>query len=204
MNIRRSISVLTTGAGLAILAGLALPSDAAAHCDSMDGPVVAAARAALERGDAALALGWVRPSDEAEIRDAFRRTLEVRNAGGAAAELADRWFFETLVRVHRAGEGAPFTGLKPAGTELSVGIEAAEKALRAGTADGLAPRLAEHVAEAVRERFERVHALAQHDPADVEATRAYVEAYVGYIHFVEELVALVHGGPAHAAEGGTP
>lgn len=184
------------------LGALALPSPAAAHCDSMDGPVVTAARAALAAGDVALVLGWVRADDEPEIREAFARTLEVRRGGGTAAELADRWFFETLVRVHRAGEGAAYTGLKPAGYEPEQGIAAADQALHAGTAEALAPRLGEHVAAAVEERFQRVHGLADHDPSDVEAVRAYVEAYVAYIHFVEELVALVHGGPAHTDEAG--
>lgn len=199
-NFRRTATALLA----ALVASLTLPGAAAAHCDSLDGPVVNAARSALQQGDVALVLGWVRAGDEAEIREAFDRTLQVRRSGGPAADLADRWFFETLVRVHRAGEGAPYTGLKPAGTDVSAGIEAAEDALHAGTVEGLAPRLAEHVSAAVRERFEHVHRLADHDPADVEAAREYVEAYVTYIHFVEELVAVVHGHGTHGAEAGTP
>lgn len=47
-----------------------------------------------------------------------------------ARQLADMHFFETLVRLHRAGEGAGFTGLKPAGRDLGPAIPAADKALR--------------------------------------------------------------------------
>jgi hypothetical protein len=87
---------------------------AGAHCDTLDGPVVVDARAALAAGDVTEVLKWVQAGDEPEIRAAFDRTLAVRAAGGAALELADTWFFETLVRVHRAGEGAPYTA-SPAG-----------------------------------------------------------------------------------------
>lgn len=182
--------------------GLARPAPVAAHCDSMDGPVVKAARAALDQGRVELVLAWVLPRDEGRIRDAFARTLEVRRAGGEAEALADLWFFETLVRIHREGEGEPYTGLKPAGQEPAPGIAAADRALEAETADELAPTIANHVADAVRERFERVRALASHDPTDVVAARAYVHAYVEYVHFVERIVEAAEA-QGHA-EGGQP
>lgn len=185
----------STLAALAVLtaAGLALPAPAAAHCDSMDGPVVKAAQQALASRDVDLALAWVRPQDEPAIREAFARTLRVRAAGGSTAELADLWFFETLVRIHRQGEGEPYTGLKPAGTTAD-GITAADRALAQGSADALATGVATHAAEALVAKFARVQQLAQYDPADVAAGQAYVAAYVEYIHFVEALHRVIHGG----------
>jgi len=94
---------------------LAWSASASAHCDTLDGPVVSAARKALDSGNVNLVLVWVQKDDDAELRDAFQRARNVRKAGGEAKELADLYFFETLVRVHRAGEGAAYTGLKPAG-----------------------------------------------------------------------------------------
>ncbi len=185
----------STLAALAVLtaAGLALPAPAAAHCDSMDGPVVKAAQQALAGRDVSLALAWVRPQDEPAIREAFARTLQVRIAGGHTAELADLWFFETLVRIHRQGEGEPYTGLKPAGTTAD-GIAAADRALAQGSADALAGGVATHAAEALQAKFARVQRLAEYDPADVAAGQAYVAAYVEYIHFVEALHRVIHGG----------
>ncbi|MHB1194635.1 MAG: DUF6448 family protein [Longimicrobiales bacterium] len=203
MSIRSRFLTLSAAAGLA-LGALATPAPVAAHCDSLDGPVVQAARAALASGDVKLALLWVRPQGEAEIREAFERTLRARRAEDDATEVADRWFFETLVRVHRAGEGAPFTGLRPAGEELSPGVAAAEQALHDASPDALASKLADHVASAVAERWAAVSSLSGFDPADVAAGRAWVEAYVSYIHFVEELVALVHGGAAHSEGAAHP
>jgi hypothetical protein len=108
-----------------------------AHCDTLDGPVVKTARIALEKKDITPLLKWVRPSDEKEIEEAFNRTLEVRKQSTAAKELADMYFFETLVRIHRAGEGAPYTGLKP-GEAIDKAVALADKALESGSVDKLA------------------------------------------------------------------
>ena len=92
---------------------LLAPTAASAHCDGLDGPVVTAARKALESGNVNLVLIWVQKNDEAEIASAFQKTLSVRKLNAQVKDLADTYFFETLVRVHRAGEGEPYTGLKP-------------------------------------------------------------------------------------------
>lgn len=189
---RRTLRNYLTAAAMVAVAGLALPASAAAHCDSMDGPVVKAAQQALASRNVNLALVWVRPQDEPAIREAFERTLQVRTAGGNTAELADLWFFETLVRIHRQGEGEPYTGLKPAGTTAE-GIAAADRALAQGSADALAKGVATHAAEALQAKFARVQQLAKYDPADVAAGQAYVAAYVEYIHFVEALHRVIHG-----------
>jgi hypothetical protein len=63
---------------------LALPVSTLAHCDTLNGPVVQAARLALKGNDVTPVLKWVPPAAEAEVRSAFTRTIEVR-AGGPAA-----------------------------------------------------------------------------------------------------------------------
>lgn len=195
MSMRRTIRSGVTVV-LVALGGLVVPAPAAAHCDSMDGPVVAAARKALALGQVEPALSWVRQEDEARIRSAFERTLDVRVLGDEARELADLWFFETLVRVHREGEGEPYTGLKPAGWKPPAGIAAADRALDDGSIDALSDRLGARTVAAVRERFQRVLDLRDHPAGDVEAGRRYVHAYVEYVHFVERLDALLDGSGA--------
>jgi hypothetical protein len=119
--------MIRVAAGLGFLA--LLPARALAHCDGLDGPVVKAAQRALDTRNSALVLIWVQGKDEPEIRTAFEQTLAVRELSPQAKELADRFSFETLVRVHRAGEGAPFTGLKPAGRDLGPAIPALDEAV---------------------------------------------------------------------------
>lgn len=164
-----------------------VPLQAAAHCDTLDGPVVKDAKAALEKGDVTPVLKWVRKSDEGEIRAAFGKTIAVRSKGRQAKELADMYFFETLVRIHRAGEGAPYTGLKPAGTELSPAVVEADKALEKGEAAHLAHLVNDAVSKGMRERF--AHAAEARARADetVEAGREFVAAYVDFVHYAERL-----------------
>ena len=182
-----------------ILLTLALPGLALAHCDTLDGPVVADARVALDKGEVTPVLKWVKVDDEGEIRDAFARAVAVRKLGPEAQQLADTFFFETLVRVHRAGEGAPFTGLKPAGA-IKPPIAAADQALADGSVDPLAQKIAEHAAAGVRERFARALAAKKHAGESVAAGREYVEAYVTYVHYVEGVAQAVHTEAHHGEE----
>lgn len=174
---------------------LFVPASAAAHCDTLDGPVVTAARQALAEGDVRLALVWVRADDEAEIREAFERSREVRTLGDEARELADLHFFETLVRVHRAGEGAPYTGLKPAGGDLGPIIPLADRALAEGDASALLDRLSAELAEQLEAQFENARAGRDYPPGDVEAGREFVEAYVRYIHYAERAWEAIRQAP---------
>ncbi len=146
-----------------------------AHCDTLDGPVVKEAQLALEKGDVTGLLKWVRKEREQEIRDAFARSLAVRVKGKEARELADKFFFETLVRVHRSGEGAPFTGLKPAGS-VEAAVAAADKALQAGSVDELAAKIGNAVGNEIKKRFIEVIEKKKHGEDSVEAGREFVEA----------------------------
>ncbi len=130
---------------------------------------------------------WVQKADEVEIREAFERTVAVRQLNPQAKELADLCFFETLVRVHRADEGAPYTGLKFAGRDLGPAIPAADKALQDGAVDPLVKLLTETVEHGVRERFAAASAKKSFDKNDVEAGRKYVQAYVPFLHDAERI-----------------
>ena len=186
-----------TFAALAAVALLA-PTPSRAHCDTLDGPVVEAGRKALENGQLAPVLAWVQAEDEGEIKGAFAHARAVRKLGPEAKSLADTFFFETLVRVHRAGEGAPYTGLKPAGQKLPPAIVAADAAVAKGSAAAVEELLVESVRHGLHERFAKVK--AQKVPGgDVAAGRAWVAAYVPFIHWVEAVDgASAGGGGAHA------
>jgi hypothetical protein len=171
---------LGTETGLLLLWGIG-------HCDTLDGPLVTLARKALEERNVKLVLPWVRPEDEPEIGHAFDHAQVVRDLGPEARSLADRHFLETLVRIHRAGEGAPFTGLKPAGLDLGPAVPAADHALKAGSADALVKLLVDAVSAGVRARFHTAAERQHFDANDVAAGRSYVEAYVPYVHYVERL-----------------
>ncbi len=166
---------------------LLVPSRLNAHCDTMNGPVVTAARQALETGNINLVLIWVQKKDEADIRAAFQKTLAVRKLGTEARNLADMYFFETLVRIHRAGEGVPYTGLKPAETVIDPGIAAADKSLETGSPEALLKHLDEAVQAGIQHQFEQVVQKKNFKVDNIDAGREYVKAYVEFIHYVERL-----------------
>ena len=171
------------------------------HCDSMDGPVVTAARNALDVGDVELILPFVRAGGEVEVREAFDRAVKVRTLGEEARELADRWFFETVVRLHRAGEGAPFTGLKPAGLDVGPVIPAAERALQNESSGELVDVLCRTVRTQVESRHQRAMVLKAHASESVSAARAYVEAMLGLQVWAHGLYKQALGDP-HAHRPG--
>lgn len=181
-----SIGLLTT----------TLPDSALAHCDSMDGPVVADAQRALSEQNVTPVLKWIDAADEDEVARAFEMTLAVRGESDAARQLADRYFFETVVRVHRESEGEGFTGLKPAGS-VAPPIAAADQALEDGNVEPLATELATAIRHGIEERFAEAYEKRQVAANSVEQGREYVEAYVQFTHFAEHAHHLIEAGASH-------
>jgi hypothetical protein len=149
----------------------------------MSGPLITEAISALGKAEVTPVLKWVQPASEQEIKAAFASTLAVRAKGPEAKQLADRFFLETLVRVHRTGEGAPFSGLKDTPPEPIVAM--ADDALKKGSADDMILKISTHMAHALKEKFERALNAAKAKDTSVEAGRDFVEAYVAYMHYVE-------------------
>lgn len=172
------------------------PSLAIAHCDSMDGPVVKDAERALGARNLDPVLKWVRGEDEEQVRNAFEMALAVRGESEVAKTVADRYFFETLVRIHRASEGEGFTGIKPAGSVDSA-IAAADRALADGNIDPLADKLAAAVRDGIERRFAQAHQKRKLADESIGQGREFVETYVDFTHFVESVDHLVSNGASH-------
>jgi hypothetical protein len=158
-----------------------------AHCDTMEGPVVKASQKALETGNINYVLIWVQAKDEQEIRNLFEKVLRVRKLSNEVKDLADMYFFETVVRVHRMGEGEPYTGIKPAGYYPSEGIEAADVVIEKNSLSEILTQIPEAKQEEVKELFADLQSKMNYDVNDLKAGREYVETYVHFIHYVESL-----------------
>ncbi|MDW8802052.1 DUF6448 family protein [Clostridium sp. A1-XYC3] len=163
----------------------ALPVMASAHCDTMEGPTISDAKKALESNNVNYALKWVQPENEKEITQVFEQAIKAKEVSAEAKDLADKKFFEELVKVHRAGEGAPFTGVKPVGTPIDEKVAAADKAIEIGDLSPLEGMVPEEKMPELIERFEEVMALKNFDVNNVDAGREYIEAYVSFFKFAE-------------------
>ena len=194
----RTIERLTKILVAAVLSAgcsLLLASAAWSHCDTAGGPVIPEAKAALERGEVTPVLKWVKKENEPEIKAAFAKAVAVRARGPEAKELADQYFLETLVRLHRTGEGAPYTGIKDEPVEPIVAM--ADKALADGSADHMIKELGGHMAKAVREKFAEALEAKKNKDKSVEAGRGFVEAYVIYVHYVEGIHGAIMSAGRH-------
>jgi hypothetical protein len=158
---------------------------ASAHCDTEDGPAVTDGRRALETGNVNIALKWVHQAEEEEVRDAFTRAMAVRDVSPEARDVADRYFLDVLVRVHRAGEGAGFDGIKPTGAHVPPQVVAADEALSLGRIDPLCGLVDDERWDELERRFDQAVALKGFDVNDLAAAREYMEAYVLFFKYAE-------------------
>lgn len=197
-------------AGLAVLlaaivavSALATTRPAQAHCDSVQGPVVQAAVKALDTGNVKLVLPYIQPEDEAELTAAFNHTRKVRKLGPDAKKLADQYFFELTVRLHRQGEGAAYTGLT--NEAVPAAIQAADKAMLTGDLEAVTHMLSEAVAHGVAEKYEAVVEAREHAKkvGTVEAQRERAEAELIFEKYVYELYTAATAAAPHAEGAAT-
>ncbi|MSM39048.1 MAG: hypothetical protein GJT30_05440 [Geobacter sp.] len=171
--------------GIAAITALIIttPRNAAAHCDTLDGPVIQDARKAIDARDITPILKWVKPQDEKAVKTAFNKVLADKSKN---QEKTEHKFFATLVKIHRAGEGASFTGLKPAGA-VEPAVAEADKALASGSAEELVKLISDDIAGGIKTRYEHAAATYKHKDESIAQGREFVEAYVAYTHYVERL-----------------
>lgn len=169
---------------------LALPSTASAHCDTLDGPVISAAKKALNTENVNFVLIWVKPENEDAIRKALKRAQNKRKRAKTKAEKdkADLEFFETLVKIHRDGEGAKYEGIKPAGS-VEPEIALADKAVETGKINEVLNYIAsDQNREIIRHLFHKLQAKSDYQTDNVAAGREFIETYVVFIHSVEKAI----------------
>lgn len=175
-----------------------LPQPASAHCDSYDGPVIQDALKAFEKNNVEFVLKWVEAEHEAEIKNLFAKTAALKEEDQEVYQIVEQYFLETLVRLHREGEGAPYTGLKPAGSTAPI-IAMADHALEVNGVDELLGKLNNHIRQVIREKYEKAADLKKVKDESVEKGRAYVAAYVDYTHTLEGIeAAMLNGAHGHA------
>ncbi len=158
-----------------------------AHCDSVAGPVAKDVKLALESGQLSPVLKWIRASDEPELRAAFHRAMAVRKSGPEAANLADQFFLETAVRLHRASEGEPYTGLKPASAAEEPAPAMVDKALKNNSFKGVADSVTTGIKAELDRRIEALQQAKAHADESPVRGREYVRRYVELVHYIERL-----------------
>jgi hypothetical protein len=185
-------------AALFAVLAVIVSNPASAHCDSYDGPVITDARKALETNNPEPVLKWISEKQEDEVVSLFNNTVALKNGDREIYQVVEKYFFETLVRLHRETEDAPYTGLKPAGTTKQI-IQMTDKALEERNVDDFLAKFNSHIDKVVREKYQKVAELDKVKDNSKEQGRAFVIAYVDYTHTVEALHDVMeHGSDSHA------
>src|SRR5687767_8525508 len=166
------------------------------HCDTRNGPVVMAARESLKTGNINYVLVWVAKKDEAEVKEAFRQTMEIRKLNPTLKKWADNYFFETVVRIHRLGEGEPYTGIKDAMVPEKT-ILAVDSALESQAVEQILQLLQSSLQKSLKDKFYAVLVKKHYDPNNVEAGRVYIEKYIDLLHYVENVYGVLNAGGLH-------
>jgi hypothetical protein len=167
------------------------------HCDTRDGPVAKAVRKALETGNVNLILIWITKSVEHEMKDVFEKALKARKLGKEAKIVADDWVLENAIRLHRAGEGAPYTGIKPAGLDEGPIVPKAEKAIETGNPKEVIHFINHSIEEELQRRFKRVYSKKNYNENDVTAGREYIHAFIGFVVYSHHLYTNIIGNGDH-------
>lgn len=171
---------------------------ASAHCDSYDGPTIKDAMKALETNNVNLVLKWINAEQEKEIIPLFNKTYALKSGDREVYAIVEKYFLETLVRLHRETEGAPFTGLKAAGTTEKI-VQLSDQAIADKDIDSLLGRLNNHIGNAIRTKYDKVAALDKVKNDSPAKGREFVEAYVDYTHTLEAIHGIIEQGGGHAA-----
>ena len=190
---KKSFGKAATLLGMMILA-FSMPANA--HCDSYDGPVIQDALKALDKEEVTFAMKWIDKDHEAEITSLFNKTLRLKKEDAEVYSIVEKHFLETLVRLHREGEGALFTGLKPTGSTTPM-IRMADKSIEDKNVDKLLTNLHNHLQKVITEKYEKVMALSKVKDHSIAEGRAYVAAYVDYTHTLEAIESVMAHGNHH-------
>ncbi|MDK2833715.1 MAG: hypothetical protein PWP14_1821 [Methanolobus sp.] len=157
------------------------------HCDTRDGPVAKAVERSLESENVNPILIWLPDDSEAEMKMVFDKAIKARKLGKEAKEVADEWVLETAVRLHRKGEGAVYSGIKPAGLDEGPVVPRAERAIDTENLEGMMDFMTDTLENELQKRFREVVARKNYDVNDVAAGREYVHAFMNFVVYSHHL-----------------
>ncbi len=124
-------------------------------------------------------------------------------AGKDAKEVADDWFFENTIRLHRAEKEHRTPGMKPAGLSEGPVVPRAEKAIETGDPKESIGFILKTVEDDLTHRFHHVMEKKKYDVNDVAAGREFIEAFIGWVVYSHHLYMSVTSAdrPWRAARG---
>ena len=123
--------------------------------DPHDGPVMRAAKMALETGNANYVLIWVSEKSENTLKNLLEKTCCERSSQKNMQNRALDWYFETVNRLHLANRRRLYT-CKPGGLDESPIVLKVERAIETGNFEEIRSVIPDTHAGEVKQRFQQV------------------------------------------------
>lgn len=171
-----------------------------AHCDTMDWPVIIAAKKSLETKNPNYFLIWVQKKDEPIILEDFNKTLSLRQKNPEDSENIDKSFFENLVKIHREWEWAEYTWLKSAWSITNPVVILWDKSFETKNSTELEVFLSKTLADEIKNRFKEVIEKQNYALDDIEAWREYITSYITFLHWAEWIQDIINKKIDHHVE----
>lgn len=165
--------------------------------DMTNGPVMGAAKMALDKGNVNYVLIWVPEESENKLKNLFEKTFCESRAGKDMEDIAINWYFETVKRLHRAGERRLYTCMNPDGSDERSVVPKVKRAIETGEADeiiGFIPKTKEHD---FRHRLHHLIEKKNYDVNNVAAGREYVAEFIDFIIYLHHFCTSSSGESGH-------
>jgi hypothetical protein len=166
--------------------------------DITNGSVMDAAKMALDTGNVNYVLIWVPEASENKLKNLFAKTVCERRDRKDVQDIAFDWYFETVNRLHRAGEGTLYTCMNLAGLDERSVVPKVKRVIETGEAEeiiGFIPKTQEHD---FRHRFRHVMEKKNYDVNNVVDGRAYVAAFTDFIVYLHHIYTSIPREAGHA------
>jgi hypothetical protein len=152
-----------------------------------NGPVMRAAKMALETGNADHILIWVPEESENTLKNLLEKTCCERTTQRKARNHSIEWYLQTINRLHSEYYRPHDLNISTKTPEERKTILLVERACETGNFDEIATVMQITSDEEIRQRFNDVLNKSNYDMDNIAAGRAYVSAFTDFIACINSL-----------------
>jgi len=157
------------------------------YYNSENGPVIIAAKKALETGNPNYVLIWVPEESENTLKNLLEKTFCERSTRKNIQNRGIDWYFESVNRLHFTCRWPHCPGMTSDGSDMKMIVSMVERAFETGNCEEICGVLPiAHTAE-VKLRFHNVMNKRNYTVDDIAAGRAYVSAFIAFIAYLHNL-----------------
>jgi hypothetical protein len=155
--------------------------------NSENGPVIRAAKMAMETGNASYILIWLPKEAENTLKNLLERTYcENRTRKNTQNHSID-WYFKSVNRLHSRYGWPDYPGMKFKETDEETIALMVERAFESGNFEEINSIIPLNHSGDARERFHKVMMKRNYSVDDIAAGRVYVSAFIAFIVYLHNL-----------------